>query len=115
MTAPRRPRRLKTSPFDPAEYLDDENVIVAYLNEVLAEGDPSAAIAAHGTVARARGMASLARSTGLGRESLYKALSGDGNPSFRTVLSVAAALGYRFNVRAKGARPHAPPNRARGG
>jgi probable addiction module antidote protein len=45
-------------------------------------------------------MAKLARSTGLGRESLYKALSSDGNPSFRTVLNVAAALGYRFNVSA---------------
>lgn len=55
-------------------------------------------IAALGTVARARGMAKLARSTGLGRESLYKALSSDGNPSFKTVLNVAAALGYRFNV-----------------
>jgi len=51
-------------------------------------------------VARARGMAELARSTGLGRESLYKALSSDGNPSFRTVLGVATALGYRFTVRA---------------
>ena len=113
MTAPRRPRRLKTTPFDPAEYLNDEQVIVAYLNEVLAEGDPSAAIAALGTVARARGMASLARSTGLGRESLYKALSGDGNPSFRTVLGVAAALGYRFNVRATETCSYAPPNRRR--
>jgi probable addiction module antidote protein len=93
-------RRLKATPFDPAEYLDDEQTIVAYLNEVLAEGDPSAVVAALGTVARARGMAELARSTGLGRESLYKALSSDGNPSFRTVLSVATALGYRFTVRA---------------
>ena len=56
--------------------------------------------AALGTVARARGMAELVRSTGLGRESLYKALSSDGNPSFRTVLGVATALGYRFTVRA---------------
>ena len=100
MRVPRPSRRLKTTPFDAAEYLDDERTIVAYLNEVLAEGDPSAVIAALGTVARARGMAKLARSTGLGRESLYKALHNDGNPSFRTVLSVAAALGYRFNVSA---------------
>lgn len=98
MSGPRPSRRLKTTPFDAAEYLDDERTIVAYLNEVLAEGDPSAVVAALGTVARARGMAKLARSTGFGRESLYKALSTDGNPSFKTVLSVAAALGYRFNV-----------------
>jgi len=98
MSESRQPRRLRTTPFDAAEYLDNERTIVAYLNEVLAEDDPSAVIAALGTVARARGMAKLARSTGLGRESLYKALSSDGNPSFKTVLNVAAALGYRFNV-----------------
>ena len=98
MRRPRPSRRLRTTPFDPAEYLDDEHTIVAYLNEVLAEGDSSAVIAALGTVARARGMAKLARSTGLGRESLYKALNSDGNPSFKTVFNVAAALGYRFSV-----------------
>ena len=100
MSRPRPSRRLRTAPFDAAEYLDDEEMVVAYLNDVLAESDPTAAIAALGTVARARGMARLAHSTGLGRESLYKALSSDGNPSFKTVLSVAAALGYRFNVSA---------------
>lgn len=100
MSRPRPSRKLRTTPFDAAEYLNDEQTVVAYLNEVLAEGDPSAVVAALGTVARARGMAGLARSTGLGRESLYKALSSDGNPSFKTVLSVAAALGYRFNVSA---------------
>ena len=107
MSGSRPSRRLRTTPFDAAEYLDDERTIVAYLNEVLAEGDPSAVMAALGTVARARGMAKLARSTGLGRESLYKALSSDGNPSFKTVLTVTAALGYRFNVSA------VPPRRAR--
>lgn len=105
MRRSRSSRRLKTTPFDPAEYLDDEQTVAAYLNEVLAEGDPSAVVSALGTVARARGMANLARSTGLGRESLYKALSSDGNPSFRTVFSVAAALGYRFNVSALDPHP----------
>ena len=106
MRGSRPSRRLKTTPFDAAEYLDDEQTIVAYLNEVLAEGDSSAIIAALGTVARARGMAKLASSTGLGRESLYKALNSDGNPSFRTVLSVAAALGCQFNVSAVPPRRH---------
>lgn len=100
MSASRPSRRLKTTPFDAADYLSDEQTIVAYLNVVLTEGDPSAVIAALGTVARARGMAKLARGTGLGRESLYKALRSDGNPSFRTVLNVAAALGYRLHVTA---------------
>jgi probable addiction module antidote protein len=90
---------LRTTPFDAANYLDDERMVVAYLNEVLSEGNPSAVVEALGTVARARGMAKLARSTGLGRESLYKALSRDGNPSFRTIVGVAAALGYRFELR----------------
>lgn len=107
MSGSRPSRRLKTTPFDAAEYLDDEQTIVAYLNEVLGEGDPSAIIEAIGTVARARGMTKLARSTGLGRESLYKALHSDGNPSFRTILNVATALGYRFKVSA------VPPRRAK--
>ena len=107
MSGSRPSRRLKTTQFDAAEYLDDEPTIVAYLNEVLAEGDASAVITALGTVARARGMAKLARTTGLGRESLYKALGSNGNPSFKSVLNVAAALGYRFNVSA------APQRRAR--
>jgi probable addiction module antidote protein len=99
MTRTRPSQRLLTTPFDAADLLEDERMVVAYLNEVLAEGDSSAVILALGNVARARGMANLARRTGLGRKSLYKALGSDGNPSFRTVLSVAAALGYRFKVR----------------
>ena len=104
MTASRTRRRVSTMPFDPADFLQDDATIVAYLNEVLTEGDPAALIDALGTVARARGMASLARVTGLGRESLYKALRRDGNPSFRTVVAVAAALGYRFDLRIAASR-----------
>lgn len=92
-------RRLRTVPFDAAEYLNDEETQVAYLNEVLAECDAGALIAALGTIARARGMSELARRTGLGRESLYKTLSGQGNPGFRSIVGVAAALGYRFEIR----------------
>jgi probable addiction module antidote protein len=101
-------RDTSVSPLEYADFLRERTANAECKgNEVLAERDPSAAIAALGTVARARGMAKLARSTGLGRESLYKALRSDGNPSFRTVLDVAAALGYRFNVSA------APQRRAR--
>ena len=80
------------------DYNDPRNT---YLNEVLAESDPTAAIAALGTVARARGMARLARSTGLGRESLYKALSPGGNPEFATVLKVVRALGLKLHAEAE--------------
>ena len=92
--------RLKTTPFDAAEYLDDEQTVVAYLNEALAESDPAAVIAALGTVARARGMAKLARSTGFGRESLYKALSPGAAPRYDTILKVLRSLGVKLAVSA---------------
>ncbi len=91
---------IKTRRWDSAEYLQTEEQIAAYLDACFEEaGDDAAFIArALGNVARARGMSQLARDTGLGRESLYKALSGEGNPSFATVLKVAKALGVRFQA-----------------
>ena len=100
MNRPRRAKSLRTVPFDAAEYLGKDETQVAYLNAVLAEGDAQAMVAALGTVARARGMSRVAKRTGLGRESLYKALSDGGNPAFTTVVGVAAALGYTFELRA---------------
>ncbi|MDO5609456.1 MAG: putative addiction module antidote protein [Pseudomonadota bacterium] len=87
---------LKTRPWDSAEHLDSEEAIALYLEACFEEaGDDAAFIAqALGNIARARGMSQLARDTGLGRESLYKTLSGDGNPSFATVLKVMHALGF---------------------
>ena len=78
--------------------------VVQYLQACIDEaGDDAAFIAAAlGDIARARGMTQLARDTGLGRESLYKALSGEGNPSFGTVLKVLAALGLRLTVEPQG-------------
>ena len=104
MKRTRATRLATTVPFDAAEYLDDEATRLAYLNEVLAEGDAAEIVAALGTIARARGMSQVSRRTGLGRESLYKALGENGNPGFRTILGVAAALGYRFEVRAATSR-----------
>ncbi len=91
---------IKTRRWDSAEYLQTEEQIAAYLDACFEEaGDDAAFIAkALGNVARARGMSQLARDTGLGREGLYKALSGEGNPSFATVLKVAKALGVRFQA-----------------
>ena len=100
MKRQRRTRRIATTRFDPADYLDDDETRLAYLNTVLAEGDPGEIVNALGTIARARGMSGVARRAGLGRESLYKALAGNGNPEFRTILRVAAAMGYTFEVRA---------------
>ena len=91
---------IKTRRWDSAEHLKSEQDIALYLEACFEEaGDDAAFIAkALGNVARARGMSQLARDTGLGRESLYKALSGEGNPSFATVLKVAHALGVRLTV-----------------
>ena len=89
---------IKTKPFDPAEYLDDKESIAAYLSDAL-ESEDSAFIAdALGVVARARGMSEVAREAGISRESLYRALSTDGNPEFATVLRVVRALGLQLSV-----------------
>ncbi len=91
---------IKTRPWDTAEHLKTEQDIALYLEACFEEaGDDAAFIAkALGDVARARGMTKLAQDSGLGRESLYKALSGEGNPSFATVLKVAHALGVKLTA-----------------
>ena len=88
----------KLKKWDSAEHLKTDQDIALYLEACFEEaGDDAAFIAkALGNVARAKGMSQLARDTGLGRESLYKALSGDGNPSFATVLKIMHALGLRL-------------------
>ncbi|MBM3942185.1 MAG: putative addiction module antidote protein [SAR202 cluster bacterium] len=90
--------KTKTQPWDVAEYLETPEDMAAYLEAALEEGDPALVAAALGDIARAKGMAQIARETGLGRESLYKALSPEGNPEFATVLKVVQALGLRFRA-----------------
>ena len=90
--------KTKTLPWDAAEHLNTEEEMAAYLEAALEEGEPSLVAAALGDIARARGMTQLARDTGLGRESLYKALSPSGNPEFSTVLKVIQALGIRLHA-----------------
>lgn len=89
---------VKTKPFDPAEYLDTREGIAAYMTDALESGDPAFVADALGVVARARGMTEVARDAGVSRESLYRALSTDGNPEFGTVMRVAQALGLQFSV-----------------
>ena len=88
---------IKTQPFDPAAYLDSPEAMLAYLDSAFADGDVREITDALGVVARARGMTQLAEETGLTRQALYKALSGDGNPEFATVLKVIRALGLRLH------------------
>ena len=94
--------KTKTVPYDVAEQLRTPNERAAYLDAWLNEApDDAAGIArALGAIARAKGMSSVAREAGLSRESLYKALSNKGNPSFATVLRVAKALGVRLHAEA---------------
>jgi probable addiction module antidote protein len=94
--------KTKTVVYDVAEQLRTPDEMAAYLDAWLAEApDDAAGIArALGDIARAKGMSQVARETGLSRESLYKALSETGNPSFATILKVAKALGVRLHAQA---------------
>ena len=85
------------------DYLETDEDIVAYLEVALDEGDPALIAAALGDIARAKGMTTVAADAGLGRESLYKALSPDCNPEFATVLKVMRALGLRLHASSTGA------------
>lgn len=83
-----KPKKIKTRPWDVVEHLETEEDITAYLDAVLDDGDPALVSAALGDIARARGMTEIAREAGLGRESLYKSLSPEGNLEFATVMKV---------------------------
>ena len=97
--------KTKTRPYDTADYLTSIEHIAGYLEAVLEDGDSELIAAALGDIARSKGMTQLARATGLGRESLYKALSTGGNPEFATVLKVVRALGMTFAVKPRQASP----------
>ena len=90
--------RTQTRPWDPAEHLETEEDMAAYLNVALEEGDVGLIMATLGDIARARRMAMVAEETGLSRESL--SLSPNGNPEFATVLKVVRALGLRLQATA---------------
>lgn len=89
--------------FDPAEHLDDLQSQAELLADALASGNAGYVANALGIIARARGMSDLARATGLGRQSLYAALSPDGNPTLDTVLKVAKALDIDLTAKTRAA------------
>jgi probable addiction module antidote protein len=100
--AARKTTKTRTTPYDVAEHLRTPEEMAAYLDAWLQEApDDAAGIAkALGDIARAKGMSQVAKDAGLSRESLYRALSADGNPSFATVLKVARALGVKLHAEA---------------
>ncbi len=91
---------VNTKPWDASEYLKTEQDIIGYLDAAAETGDPTLMQAAIGDVAKARGMGQIAEAAGVGRESLYKSLSKDGNPSFQTIAKVVQALGGRLTIQA---------------
>jgi probable addiction module antidote protein len=100
--ARRKATKVKTSSYDVAEHLRTPEEMAAYLDAWLEEApdDISGIARALGDIARAKGMSQVAKDAGLSRESLYRALSADGNPSFATVIKVARALGVRLHAQA---------------
>lgn len=84
--------------FDVADYLDNEEVIAEYLTAALEDENPDVFLAAVADVAKARGMSAVANSTGLGRESLYKALSPGAKPRYETIVKVLHGLGVKLTV-----------------
>jgi probable addiction module antidote protein len=92
--------KVKTYPFDAADYLTSPEAIGAFLEDVFETEDPALIAHALGAVARAKGMAKVARKAKLSRESLYKALSAEGNPEFATILKVLSALDLKISAKA---------------
>lgn len=88
----------KLSKFDASDYLDSEEAIAEYLTAALEDDNPDVFLAAIADVAKARGMASIANATGLGRESLYKALAPGAKPRYDTILKVLNGLGVKIEV-----------------
>ena len=90
--------KTKLRPWDSAAHLKTDEDMALYLEAGLEEGDPALIAHALGVIAPVRGMSQLTRDTGLSRESLYTALSADGNPEFATVMKVLRALGFRLHA-----------------
>jgi probable addiction module antidote protein len=91
---------IKISNLDVSEYLDTEESIASYLSSIIEEGDPQLLLSAISDVAKARGMTKIASDSGLGRESLYKALKPESKPRFETILKVLNALGVKMQFNA---------------
>lgn len=93
----------EVKPFDPANYLNSEEAVLYYLEAAMEGNDPKHIARALGDVARSKGMTDISRSTGLGRQALYTALSENGNPTLETLTAVLDALGLELTVQKRAA------------
>ena len=96
-------KKVQTKVFDPAEFLDTEEAVIAYLETAMEGNDPKHIARALGDVARSKGMSDIAKSSGVGRQALYKALSNEGNPTLETLVAVLSALGLELTVQKRAA------------
>ena len=87
----------KLKPFDVVDFLNTDEEMQAYLNAALEENDPKFLFTALGDIARAKNLSQLSRDTGISREGIYKALSGEGNPTFNTIFKIIQALGLQIH------------------
>jgi probable addiction module antidote protein len=90
---------ITSQPYDAAEYFDSDAAIEEFLAAAFEEGDPAVIAKCVGVVARARNMSQLARDVGMSRSALYKALSGEGNPEFASIMKILDALGVKLSAR----------------
>jgi probable addiction module antidote protein len=92
---------LKTTEWDPAKYINSKEDVIAYLETALEENDTELLLAVIGDISRSKGMTAIAKELNLARESLYRSLSPEGNPSFSTILKVLDVLGYQLQLKQK--------------
>ena len=92
---------IKTTVWDMAEHINTKEDVAAYLEAALEENDTALLLAVIGDIARSKGMAQIAKDLNLARESLYRSLSQDGNPSFATIAKVLDYLGYQLSIKQK--------------
>jgi probable addiction module antidote protein len=92
---------MKIDKWDPAEFIDTKEDVIAHLDVALEDGDMEFVLKTVGHIARSEGMAQIASELGVTREGLYKSLAPDGNPSFETVLKLLDILGFRLKVEQK--------------
>jgi probable addiction module antidote protein len=91
----------KTTEWDPAKYINSKEDVLAYLEAALEENDTELLLSVIGDIARSKGMAQIARELNVARESLYRSLSPEGNPSFSTVMQVLDILGFQLSLKQK--------------